>query len=400
MARLPIGEKESPCYGVGRREMTDRGRQVSHMMATTPVQGPARGPRHVPGAFMRAAMTAAALTAAMAGAPVAAGSITATPAPRQVIAAGTADGSGTTTWELPDGQPYLYIPQIPTALGGAVAEVAPGAQVGVILFPQPFFRTRDAGCAPDIGSAMRPDLKWLGATAAFAPVPPGHVPPSPTADGRGKPPETFASLIVYQRDLGPPPGLLLMERRRTVGVRCANPIYKTLYNRMFVPVAVPPQAARCVDLSGAWRSEDSMPEVVVQFNNADRAVLLMPADMDERYGAVRHDVTVSLYDGFGCQGTGLTFKSGASLSRDHRLDRFDFRARARSVRLVYEEGALRPYLERPAPALARTPIPEKVAEKVVEKLPEKASRARSPLPTPLAPEAPPPPVKPVATPLP
>lgn len=293
------------------------------------------------------------------------------PGPGEVIGYAAPDRSGPSkTWRLPPDRPYLYVPYVGDDVDGAVAAVDTGPGVGVALFQRPFFASRDVGCLPAVGTDARSDLKWLGATARFAPAP-AHQPSGPGTDPGAA--GGYASLIVYRDDLGPPPGALLLDRRSTIGIRCRNPIHKTVYDRVFVPVAGAPETARCFDLAGTYRYEGSQ-DKVLDFTASDRLVLLMPADLDDRYRTVRHDVTATLFDGLGCRGVSVSFKSGASLTRDFRLGRSDFRDRARSVRIVYENGALAPYLIRPA-----APAPEPTAQET-EPAPKPTAQETEPAP--------------------
>ncbi|MFQ5468247.1 MAG: hypothetical protein ACE5DS_08940, partial [Kiloniellaceae bacterium] len=210
------------------------------------------------------------------------------------------------------------------------------------------FASSDKGCQPDIGTAARADLRWLGATARIVPPPPGQSEAATDAP--------FGSLILYRRDLGPPPGALLLDRRRTIGLRCANPVQQILYNRLFVPVAEMPAPSRCMDLAATYRP-DGAREQTLRFTTSDRVVLLMPEDADTAYRRIRHDVGVVLYDGLGCTGTALAIKGAASLTRDVRLAQFDFRDRARSLKLVYNAGALEPFMTPPpAPVVEAPPL--------------------------------------------
>ena len=178
------------------------------------------------------------------------------PGPFEVIGYATPDESGPSkSWSLEDGRPYLYVPYVGEGVNGSIARLRMGAEVGAALFQKPFFASRDRGCARDLGSDRRPGLSWLGPTARFEP------------GGDGMPPDAFAapdkktggyaSMILFRKDLGPPPGLLLMNRRRTLGTNCVNAIHKTFFNRVFVPVAATPDRQRCFNLAGEFEVSDS-----------------------------------------------------------------------------------------------------------------------------------------------
>ena len=306
----------------------------------------------------------------------------------EVVGYQGADYSGASkSWTLPAERPYRYVPFVGEDIGGSVASVLAGGGVGAVLFQRPFFSSKDSICAPDIGSDARPDLKWLGATATFAaPFGPeaGRAAANPAAGPKG-----FASLIIFRKDLGPPPGALLMDRRRTIGSSCRSPAHKISYKRLFVPVTEPPERSRCFNLSGAYRFEDSK-EKVLKFTTADRLVLLAPGDYSDLYGNVRHRVTATAYGAPECRGDSLSFKSGSSATDVFKLADFRFRDRARSIRITYDGGPLTPYLSAP-PAPVQTPVakltPAPAAQTSAAETPAVQTPAAQSAATP-APEAP------------
>lgn len=266
---------------------------------------------------------------------------------REVVGYAKADRTGAKrSWMLPPDAPFLLVPEVGPELD-AVATVESGGEVGVALFQQPYFQSKDQGCTPDLGTDARPDLKWLGATSRFVPGVPGQIAnqaqrPDPTAGG-------YTSLIIYDRDLGPPPGALLLDRRRTLGTACPNAIHKIFYNRLFVPIAPAPESIRCFDLAGLQPGAEGK-EILMSFKASDRLALLTPADLDDGYAGQPHRFTVTLFDDIGCSGTPLGLKSGATISGVFRLDDYGFRDKARSLRIAYEGGVLSPYLAAPPPA--------------------------------------------------
>ncbi len=290
------------------------------------------------------------------------------------------------SWSLSADSPYLYVPYVGDEVNGAITEVRIGAEVGAALFQKPFFASRDLSCAPALGSDGRPDLQWLGRTARFEPgggamAPDAVAAPDPKTGG-------YASLILFRKDLGPPPGVLLMYRRRTLGSKCRNPVHKIFYNRVFVPAPAAPKRLRCFNLDGEFEIEGSKTRRF-RFLSSDRLALLVPADLSERYRAIRHRFTTTLFDGLGCTGNPLSFKSAARRPGTIKLDDFEFRNRTRSVRIDYQGGPLEPYLEpedtvpapAPAPAVAEAPsapeppapvaaLPEPVPEPAPEPEPE------------------------------
>lgn len=286
------------------------------------------------------------------------------PAANEVVGYATADRSGApTSWTLADGTPYLFVPYVDAEVAGSVAAVETGSDVGAVLFQRPYFESRDAGCAPELGSDARSDLRWRGATARFSP----RIESESSAKF-----EQFASLIVYRQDIGPPPGVLLLNRRLTLGTSCLQAVHKTFFNRVFVPVAAPPEPARCYNLSGTYR-QDNGKEITIDFAFADRLALLQPADLDDRYRSLRHRFRVILFDGQGCRGGGGEFRSEGKAPGNIRLDSIGLRDRVRSVRIVYEGGPLAPYYVVPTPApVAEVPKGE-VPEAEKEQAPQPAA---------------------------
>ncbi len=280
------------------------------------------------------------------------------PAANEVIGYANAERSGaTTSWTLAEGVPYLFVPSIGAK---TVAAVDTGAGVGAVLFQRPYFETHDTGCTPALGSDARPDLKWRGATARFSPP----VEPQVSDTAGSAEADRVASLIVYRKDLGPPPGALLLNRRLTLGSPCRQGIHKTFFDRMFVPFAAPPEPARCYNLAGTHPQDggpqNSGKDIRINFTSADRLVIMQPADLDNRYRNIRHRFRVTLYDGDGCRGGAGEFRSTGQESGDIKLAQMGLRDRVRSIRIVYEGGPLAPYYAVPAatPVAAKSPAPQ------------------------------------------
>jgi hypothetical protein len=204
-------------------------------------------------------------------------------------------------------------------------------------------------------------------------------------------------MILFRKDLGPPPGLLLMNRRRTLGTKCINAIHKTFFNRVFVPVAATPERLRCFNLAGEFQIEGSAPQSF-RFASSDRLVLLAPSDLSERYRGIRHSFTATLYDRRDCAGEPVSFRSGTLAPGTTKLDDFGFRDRARSVKITYGSGPLIAYMTPEAtpvapamaPAMAKASEPETTAKAPASEpgprpTPEPETMARAPEPAP-APE--------------
>jgi len=301
----------------------------------------------------------------------------AAPGPLEVIGYSNLDESGPSkAWSLAEGLPYLYVPYVGDELNGGIARLRMGAEIGAALFQRPFFASRDRGCARDLGSNSRPDLAWLGPTARFEPGGDGM-----PLDAIAAPDEKtggYASMILFRKDLGPPPGMLLMNRRRTLATNCLSAIHKTFYNRIFVPVAAAPERLRCVNLTGEIQVEGSAPRTF-RFVTSDRLVLLTPSDLSERYRGPPHRFTVTLYDRLECDGEAVGFQSGSLAPGTTKLGDFDFRDRARSVKIAYQGGPLTAYMT-PIAAPAMTKSPQPVPAPRPEPAPEIVATAPAPEP--------------------
>src|SRR3546814_12792335 len=66
--------------------------------------------------------------------------------------------------------------------------------------------------------------------------------------------DLYSSVIAYRRELGPPPGFLLLERRSYYNRDCERSAEQAYFNRLFIPVPNPPLREACTDL--ASRSEE------------------------------------------------------------------------------------------------------------------------------------------------
>src|SRR3546814_1417409 len=114
--------------------------------------------------------------------------------------------------------PYAAIPYIGDELNEKIASLRADPQIGVILFQRPYFANRDDACGPSLGTAEDRDAWWLGRTADFEPpfVSDQAHEAAETAD------DDYSSVIAYRRELGPPPGFLLLERRSYYNRDCAR----------------------------------------------------------------------------------------------------------------------------------------------------------------------------------
>ncbi|WP_422366539.1 hypothetical protein [Pelagibius sp.] len=257
------------------------------------------------------------------------------------------------TLTLAADQPYQAIPFVGDELNEKIGSLRVDPGLGVILFQRPYFANRDDACGLNLGTRENRKAWWLGLTADFEP---------PTALAAEQPYETaemqdddYSSVIAYRRDLGPPPGFLLMERRSYYNRACENSDEQSYFNRLFVPVPNPPSREACVDLSVVANSYGAGADAP-KFSRLSEAVALQPESFSPRYQGADHRFTLSVFAGAGCSGPSITLTSseGGRPAR-HKLKDFDFDRRAQSVLIRYQRGPLDPYLEAASVAAATPP---------------------------------------------
>jgi hypothetical protein len=239
----------------------------------------------------------------------------------------------TKTWSLKPDQPFLAVPYTGDEFRPVGASIKLGADVGVLLFEHPFFSTIDETCDYRLGDAADPERWWLSDKAMFV----------PGAQERGMVesnlrPQEIASLILYRRASGPPPGALLLERRRYVNWDCSAPTKARGYRRVFVPVAAPPHRQGCFNLD-VGLSYGSSGKVALDFSAASELLLMQPRDLTADYARIDHRFTVGLHDDSDCAGAAATFSHPDAGARRFELKQFDFDRKARSVMLRYDQGA-------------------------------------------------------------
>ncbi len=239
----------------------------------------------------------------------------------------------TKTWSLKPDQPFLAVPYTGDEFRPVSASIKLGADVGVLLFEHPFFSTIDETCDYQLGDAADPQLWWLSDKAMFVPGPQER----DMVEGNLRPQE-IASLILYRRALGPPPGALLLERRRYVNWDCSAPTKARGYKRVFVPVAAPPHRQGCFNLD-VGLSYGASGKVALDFSAASELLLIQPRDLTADYAQIDHRFTAGLYDDRDCAGAAATFSHPDAGARRFELKQFDFDRKARSVMLRYDQGA-------------------------------------------------------------
>ena len=239
----------------------------------------------------------------------------------------------TKTWSLKPDQPFLAVPYTGDEFRPVSASIKLGADVGVLLFEHPFFSTIDETCDYQLGDAADPQLWWLSDKAMFVPGPQER----DMVEGNLRPQE-IASLILYRRALGPPPGALLLERRRYVNWDCSAPTKARGYKRVFVPVAAPPHRQGCFNLD-VGLSYGASGKVALDFSAASELLLIQPRDLTADYARIDHRFTAGLHDDRDCAGAAATFSHPDAGARRFELKQFDFDRKARSVMLRYDQGA-------------------------------------------------------------
>lgn len=268
---------------------------------------------------------------------------------------------------LEPGKPYAYIERFGDEKASAVRSLRAGTSVGVALFRHAFFMSQDESCAPTLGSDEKPDLIWTGQTADFLPAKAGSSTVAALSDAGA---EGYASAILYHRDAGPPPGLLLMKRRRSYGRGCGNILRSFNFDRRFFPLEYATGASDaatpsgCFNLKGA--SGDKSP--VTDMQRSDRVALLQPSDLDRRYGEKERRFQVRLFDGENCGGESVTLQAPVGAAgkaataadngerRDILLSSLLFRDRTQSLRVEALDRAGRSIVHATAASKTEKPV--------------------------------------------
>jgi hypothetical protein len=284
-------------------------------------------------------------------------------------------GGASKTLTLAPEQPYAAIPFVGDELNEKIASLRADPQVGAILFQRPYFASRDDACGPNLGTAENPDAWWLGLTADFEP-PAGLSGAADQAYEAAETPDSdYSSVIAYRRELGPPPGFLLMERRSYYNRACERTADQSYFNRLFIPIPNPPQREACIDFATAARAHGAGADAP-GFTRITDAVALYPEAFSPRYQGIDHRFVLTVFEGPGCSGASITLtsqKDGRPAA--YRLSEFEFDRKAKSAMIRYQRGPLDRYLEQAA-APAQTAL-----------TPGQAPAAAAPAPAPAAPQA-------------
>ena len=235
-------------------------------------------------------------------------------------------------WRLGPGQASLHIPHLGNSGQGRLSTLLLGQELAAALFPGSLYSGDDHGCHPDLGSDAFPRLFWRGATAAFLPPPGDFWPPQENAakPGIGAGPFradglTAGSLILFRRSAGPPPGILLLSRLKTLGSDCQQMHHRTYYQRLFVPLDDASAEGGCLELALL----DPRPAPM----RAERLVFLDPEHLAPELARTRAPYDVALFAEAACQGPPLILSSQSGRA-DLHLEDFSFRGLAKSLRFL------------------------------------------------------------------
>jgi hypothetical protein len=223
-------------------------------------------------------------------------------------------------WRLTTDQHSLQIPHLGSAGSGKLGALVLGRSLSAALFSGAFFSGEDRACHPDLGSDRHPRLLWRGATARFEPAMKDAWPPK---GPHGVDQLEARSLIVFRRSAGPPPGILLLSRLKTLGFDCPRVHHRTYYQRLFLPLDDVNAEGRCLDLALL----DPRPNPL----RAERLVFLRPGLLTPELARLRAPYEVALFAEPACQGPSLVLASNERRADLHLKD-FGFRGRLKSLR--------------------------------------------------------------------
>ncbi|WP_120495714.1 hypothetical protein [Kiloniella sp. EL199] len=286
------------------------------------------------------------------------------PAPNQLIAFDNSEYSGAAKiFELSADQLYSFVPSLGD-FSGRISSLKLGSQVGAIFFEGPLFQTTDKSCAPLLGSKEEPHLLWQGPSADLVPLKRVNDAPISMAAPQD---DTYSSMIIYRRDMGPPPGVLMLQRLNTYSRGCANVLEQLNYRRAFIPAWDKGRTGYCQNLVGptTYAGERG----TFRFNDSDQLVFMHPDGMDRTYQSVHHRVRATLYDFPDCQGNHVTFPFKAESIRKFNLADYGYKGRARSVKVEYVSG--------PASALSALAVASASPKAVVAKASEAPAPAKA-----------------------
>ena len=269
-------------------------------------------------------------------------------APNEAILYGAEGFAGTgQSWQLSEGQPFSAIPYLGEGLAGRVGSIKLGASLGLLLFQRPYFAARDEVCGLKVGIRQAPELWWQGRTALTLPAAGQNE--GQAIDYDAFPSGQFSSMILFRRDLGPPPGALLLERRLVIATNCGETMEANRYNRLFVPTAMAPEREVCLDVSAPSQSPGAGKKAP-KFTRSDELILLQPQRLDSAYASSRHAIQVLLFDAPGCAGDSVGFPRRKARDEAFLLDDYEFRNKTRSILVRYSQGAYDPFLGPPLPS--------------------------------------------------
>src|SRR3546814_13761255 len=106
--------------------------------------------------------------------------------------------------------------------------------------------------------------------------------------------DLYSAVIAYRRELGPPPGFLLLERRSYYNRDCERSAEQAYFNRLFIPVPNPPLREACTDLAsvvGAQGAGSDAPGFV----RISEAFALLPEAFSPSYQGLAHRSVLTLF---------------------------------------------------------------------------------------------------------
>jgi|GEM_PF-2163900 len=302
------------------------------------------------------------------------------PEPNEIILYQDKDFSAETQrWSLTAEQAYLLVKELDDNASG-IGALSVGANVGALLFTLPHFVSRDDRCGPRLGSDANPELWWRGLTTEPIPVRPagqqGTVHQTELRNPR------YRSLIVYRRDLGPPPGALILERRIYYNRSCPQLSHASYYNRVFVPADPEIGKKICFNLSTASQSPVAEADTP-KLKRVSDLHLMAPRHLSPDYLSAPHAVEVSLFEKENCSGNAKSFASEEKVNSAFTLQDYGLFRRVRSASIVYGGGAMAGYSSGKPILVARAepqPISETEAIAEAEPLTTAVGPEESPLP--------------------
>ena len=236
-------------------------------------------------------------------------------------------------FRLVAGSPFLAVPELGPGLARRVGSLQMSGKLGVLFFTEPFFAGRDSRCGLKAGEETDETAWWRGRTAE-ALLGEGLDLERPVMRS-----SEIASLLLFRRDLGPPPAALLLSRRSYFNTECGDSLNSSYYNRIVLPAPEAPGASYCRNLSALEESPAASGKPP-SFRRADELLFLRPHHLDAAYpSAARHKVRVELFPAPSCEGATVALYDQPSGDTQLRLSEYGINRSIKSFRVSYEGGA-------------------------------------------------------------